>query len=318
MTQLTIPTLLLAALLPVQGQDGPRPVDQDAASGQAAAALAIEHMNVELWPEYDDPRVLAIYSGKVAAGVETPTDFSFVVPAGAQIHMAGGLDANGGHLHGLYQTRERDDGLVEVFYRLDVPDFYMEFYYDPFDGGEQRSFDYPVVSPYEIAELVVRVQEPLRAEGFTTSPAASQTMRDQKGFNYHMLRWANVAAETPQSVSVAYRKADRTPSITPQAAEGGAGAPERKTMSNILVFMAVLLVAVVGLGLFFGSQRRAAAKAPVTAPPAPRTPPRDSPPPQRGVSRFCTGCGETVAPADRYCAMCGRPTHTSNVAMATS
>jgi len=312
MTRLTVPLLVLASLATAPA-GASRPAASADRPGSAAVrqAMAIANMSVEIWPEYDDPRVLVIYSGDVARDVTLPADFSFIIPAGAQVHMAGGLNANGEHIHSLYQTRERDDGLVEVTYRLEVPNFYMEFYYDPFTGGDERNFSYPLLSRFDIAALMVSVQRPRRAEGFTVSPTALQSVQDNNGFTYDVLRFDSLPAGTARSVSVVYRKADREPSVTPQQA-GGATTADRRTMKSILLFVAILLAGIIAWALFIGPRRRATAGHDDRI----RRPARRAQPP--GETRYCTQCGQAVSAEDRFCGMCGQPVRAPELAATSS
>ncbi len=292
---------LLAGTLPPLGTAAvagtPRP-------SRADPAPVISYMDVEIWPEYDEPRVLLIYKGSLVAPGKTPTDFTFVIPDGAHVHMVGGVDANGQHIHATYQTHKRADGLVELTYRLTVPDFYMEFYYNPLGGAAQRRFTYTVLSPFVMDTLVVAVQEPQRAQDFTISPLTEQVSQDRNGFNYYVLQYDGVKAGARKAVTVAYRKTDDQPSIaspgdatssaTPPAAPGG-----HRTAIAILALVALVSA---GFGLWpLVRPRIVRGRADVGA--------RESASrPETGAARFCTQCGESLSPDDRYCARCGAPT----------
>jgi hypothetical protein len=309
MRKLKIFGLVLVALLPPAAlraslsQETPAP-------GGAVTETKINTMEVEIWPEYDDPRVLLIYRGTMPPDQPLPTDFSFIVPSDAQVHMAGAVDQNGGHVHALFQERDRGDGTKEIFYRLEHPNFYMEFYYDPLTGAEQRQFRYPLVSPFPIADLKVSVQQPLRTSGFGVNPATSNVVRDQKGFSYYIVSFGAVPAGEERSVSVAYRKTDREPSVAGQQPGGGVPERQRRTMKGILVGAGILLIGVVGYGLFAASQRkkvrsgRAGAHA---ARPVPAGPTQAGGKP----SRFCTQCGAGVEKTDKFCSNCGHQVRAS-------
>lgn len=273
--------------------------------GEQRSGPTVVAMNVDIWPEFDDPRVLVIYDGMLAAGTETPVEFSFVVPADAQVHMAGGIAPDGGHLHADFDTRLREDGLMEVSYTLQVPHAYMEFYYDSFTGADERRFTYPVVSRFDIDSLVVRVQEPLRAEGFELDPAAEDIVQDDRGLSYGVLRFAARASGTVTPVTVSYRKSDRQPSVAPgQAPTSGqdrqpgpsSSIPWGRAWSWIFATLAAGFFAV-GFYERFAARRRDGERG---SGPAAR--PGSTP-----VAGFCTECGHPAAPSHRYCGGCGRP-----------
>lgn len=282
-----------------------------------APRTAIATMRVDIWPEYDDPRVLVIYDGTLAGDATAPTDFSLVVPPGAQVHMAGGIAPDGGHLHADFRTRTRNDGLVEVSYRLEVPEFYMEFYYDPLGAGEERRFTYPVQSGFHIDSLAVRVQEPRRAEGFEVVPLADQHTQDDRGLGYAVIRRTDLAPGAMIPVTVVYRKTDRTPSVTAQEMNGAQGAQGAQGARAEPPFpwdrarrwgLGILAAAFFAVGLYrevFARRWSGSHREPVAdrdrddrgqaAPEGGRRP------------RFCTECGTRLAPTHRFCTMCGQP-----------
>ncbi len=281
---------------------------QPAAAMPAAspAQIRVAKMQVDLWPEYDDPRVLVIYSGDLEPNVQVPTQFTIVIPRGAQIHMAGAVAPNGGHIHSQFETKPKGDNLTEVSYQLQTRKFYMEFYYDPFTDGENREFRYPLVSPYPISTLRVIVQQPLKARNFHMTPTALDVVQDQKGFNYYRLVFDKVPANEEKAVTVSYRKKDRKPSVAKAGSTAAAGGG--KAMRNILIIGGLLLVGVVGYGVFANSKSRK--PAPVRAgarraanKPAAAARPRQ--PAKPGEYKYCTECGAQMRRSDNFCPNCG-------------
>ncbi len=290
----TVTALFASAFGAPQGQDDALPPGSD------TVATVIHLMQVDIWPEYDDPRVLVMYRGELEPGVDVPRPFSFVIPRGAQIHMAGALGEQGQHLHAAFQTRPTSDTLTEVSYELVSRTFYMEFYYDPFAAQDDKEFRYALVSPYPVDWLSVNVQQPFRASEFRITPTAVDVVQDAQGFNYHRLVFTELAANEGRSVAVSYRKPDRRPSIADGDAPAGSAA-----MKSILIIGVVLLVGVVGYGVFRGSRRRALVSRPAGAhgPGAgrPTAPSR----PQPNERKYCTACGAQMNRTDNFCPDCG-------------
>lgn len=299
---LTAVTLLLPTGI---GATQAPPQEAAGTSGADGNDTKVHFMNVEIWPEYDDPRVLVIYSGALEPGLEMPRDFSFLVPTGAEVHMAGAVAESGGHIHGLYETRDRGDGLTEVSYSLPNPNFYMEFYYDPLGDDDLRDFSYPLVSPYAISQLRVNVQHPRRATEFAVAPATTQVVQDDKGLSYHAIRFDSLTAGESRSVSVRYKKSDRNFSVVAQDGSG-AEVSDKRAMKSILVFSALLLLGVVGYGVF--TTTRKGAGRPTRDIGGTQQPRSESG--RRGPiagADFCTQCGERTAATDKFCGKCGHP-----------
>lgn len=274
--------------------------------GGPAGAPRVGSLTVDVWPEFDDPRVLVIYDGRLAAGTEVPVDFSFIVPSDAQVHMAGGIAADGGHLHADFETRALDSGLKEVSYRLEVPRFYMEFYYDPLTGAARRRFTYPVVSRFGIDSLLVRVQEPLRSEGFRVVPLAGEVVQDNRGLNYSVIRFGDVTPGTETPVTVSYRKTDRRPSVAgaapatdPTADRESSPSPWDRARPWILGALAAGFFAM-GVFKMISSGAGTTGSASDSPGPAGASAPT-------GPGRFCTECGHAAGSTDRYCGRCGHP-----------
>lgn len=305
-----IPAVLLGAMVPAGGAVA----DWAAQDGPTSPDPALAALTVDIWPEYDDPRVLVIYDGMLTSGAELPAELTFVVPADAQVHMAGGIAANGGHLHADFDTRLRDDGLMEVSYVPEAPHLYMEFYYDPLSGDDSRRFIYPVVAPFDVDSLMVRVQQPLRATAFELTPAAEGSMKDNQGLDYHLVRRGDLPAGSVTPVTVSYRKPDREPSVARQGAPAAApsgtgedprGSPWRQARTWILLTLAAGSFAV-GFYKMFSNPGTAPASA--TLPGGrPRARRSTADPGPSGPARFCLQCGRPVAPEHRYCGNCGTP-----------
>lgn len=276
-----------------------------AQSANEQPRVEIARLEVQLWPEYDDPRVLGIYSGELDSAVSLPAAFRLIIPRGAEIHMAGAIGEGGQHLHALYQTRPLGDSLLEVSYDLQVPSFYMEFYYDPFENG-RKAFDYPLQSPFPVASLQALVQQPLAATDFRVTPPPLDVVRDGQGFSYDRLSLGALAPNEARTISVSYVKPDDKPSVAAANSGGPAGGT---AMKNILIIGAIALAGAVAYGVFASRSRARrpaprGAKAARAAEPVPQIARAPSAKGKSGV-RYCTACGEQLEAGDRFCAVCG-------------
>jgi len=107
-------------------------------SARAEADMVLKDFTVDVWPEYDDPRVLAIYQGTFVNNGSSDFDgyVKFNIPKEAQINMACEI-VNGNHLCQPYKTEDKGD-YVELKWKTtkiikpgqEYPVF-LEFYYDP-------------------------------------------------------------------------------------------------------------------------------------------------------------------------------------------
>lgn len=276
------------------------------AAAQAPTPTIIES-SLRLWPEYDDPGLLVIFSGTLAESGAFPQQVAFPIPANARNIQATYEDATGGLITQAWQIV---DG--KLTYSLPVPRFHIEYYVDRAPSGNERTITHVFEAPYAVQALAVTAQQPARATGFSLMPQPEQALLGEDGLTYHVFNRANLAAGEKLEIQLRYTKTDSglskpqlaipstTPSV-PAAAPTGSGSANWLPWVLIGVGAAVLFGAV---GYWILAQRRAQAPAPSW--PASHSAPHVSTPPAKPAA-FCTQCGATLRPDDRFCAQCGAP-----------
>lgn len=71
-----------------------------------ASDLSIGRMRVSIWPEYDDPGILAIYDGRFKDDTSFPAEAVFYIPEGASISDACSLSPKGQHFCQLFSQKK--------------------------------------------------------------------------------------------------------------------------------------------------------------------------------------------------------------------
>jgi hypothetical protein len=169
-------------------------------------------MQVAIWPEYDDPGVLAIYDGKFEDVTQFPIKTSFLVPKGAVINDACSLSHEGQHFCQLYTVKETPDfDEVEVY--LPYPNFYLSFHFTAFDiAREKRAFSYRIKSNHSIDRLEVDIQQPLRSSEFQISPGDGQ-LKVTNDENHYYYAYDDVETSAERVFNIGYVKHDSMPSV---------------------------------------------------------------------------------------------------------
>jgi len=219
--------------------------------GEATKNLAIGRMRVSIWPEYDEPSILAIYDGKFEEGADYPIKTSFFVPKGSVISDACSLSYAGQHFCQLYKTVNRGE-FDEVSLLLPYPNFYLSFHTPQFDiKREKREFTYRIKANHPIKVMRVDIQQPLRSTAFNISPdqnaAVTQndgTIRVIEGFN-HTAYALNDISEGQESVfRLDYNKEDPKPSVdikyTSMSGSQASKSSPYETQRNIRTFIYTL------------------------------------------------------------------------------
>ena len=134
--------------------------------------VAIEWLQIELWPEYDRADMLVIYRFSLSSDVSLPANLELHIPYQAGDPYKVAMQDIDGLLYRLnYSTREEDDWTV-VSFTTPSPDVQIEFY-DPRlrRDGDLRSYNFRWYGDYAINSCSISIKEPLNATDLQTVPA---------------------------------------------------------------------------------------------------------------------------------------------------
>jgi len=224
---------------------------------------AIKTMKVQVWPEYDDPRVMVTYQGEFKDGSVFPQPVKFPAPLGSEMAMVCALKPpDDEHLCQLYDTLTASDSLA-VSYTLPIPTYYLEYYWDGIKTQTDKSFSFNYVSPYAIDSLELEVQQPLRATNFKLTQPYASASSDALGMKYYRYVFNNVTPGQTISIDASYTKPDNKPSVAKKTSSG-TGATAGSYQFNFIATGAAVLLAV-AIGYFLLRRNRAAAPVRVAA-----------------------------------------------------
>ncbi len=164
--------VVLGTILPAQAQQSP---------------VVIERLEIALWPEYDDPRLLVIYRGELAEDPQGP--LVLAIPITAQVHAAAHVGPDGRLLADAWQIVGADDRQQIVMFVPGSREFQFEYYDDVIGPGPKKSFIFQFQSGrYEVKDLEIEVQRPLRAWELKATPPLQAEGIDARGFGYFSRR----------------------------------------------------------------------------------------------------------------------------------
>lgn len=286
------------------------------ATTQVMSQDTIADMHLNIWPEYDDPRVLVMVGGDFEDKANYPRKFSFMAPKEADINSTCSLTTDSTHLSQLYTVNKLENG-QEISFNMPEPRFHYEYYYnafDPLSEGSQKSFEYTFTAPYPIKKLAVEIQEPLKATNFSIIPESPKSSNDAKGFKYYHYEYSNLQAGQTVTFKVDYLKTDPAPSVKKEKYNPGQanfGGPSGN--KNVIIILSVIMAVVLALGGYWiiSSKRPAPQFASSITPrnlPSQRSGKRNNGKGSgggSGGSRFCAECGMRLAATSKFCASCG-------------
>jgi hypothetical protein len=285
------------------------------------AADSLARLNVEIWPDFDQPEVLVLLTGTLPADVTRPATVTLPVPEGARINAVARIDAQDRLVADLEYNTDTSGTVT-----LTTPDaeFRVE-YYTPYETeGDQRTLAFEWQAAVSVAAMAISVQQPAAATAMTVSPAPQSVATGTYGLDYHALPIQDVPAGQNVSLTASYTMAepqlsvDLVDTVAPAAPSASAAAGSASTAAGD-DFNWPLALAVAGAALLAGAggwliasrqpgRRRVGRPRPVR-PAATRraAPSRSDPVPTAGAARFCHNCGAALEPGDRFCRECGTP-----------
>jgi hypothetical protein len=297
--------------------------------------VTIRRLQVQVLPEFDDPRVLVIVQGHLASfGGALPETVTLQVPRGAEVNQVAAMNPTTGGVEGLQFEVAPDDGSEDwtlVTFAPTGAHFFYEYYHDPFTtDGPERSFTVRFPAFYTVEDMRMEIQVPLRADEFTLDPPTVQTRVDERlGFTYYQYELGPVEAGTSVAVDVAYVKRDWDPSVTreelmaaqvpaemPTSTDDNAATPvqnppragssSRAGTSPVTLWVGLAIGVVVLAGLVRRRAGHSSGEAlEVVADDGAR---KNAAHAQAPVEGYCSQCGVTLKSGARFCHHCGTRT----------
>lgn len=293
-------------------------------------ATTIEQLTVDLWPDFDQPSVLVLLTGKMPASTPLPATVTLPIPAGATLHAVARVSGDGTMIDDVQYTLDTTTQMLHIT----LPDlgFRVE-YYQPYERNDlERHFTFAWQMPASVQQLLVSVQQPAAATSLTVSPSPVSVTPGNNGLQYHNMPAATLSADQPYTLDVNYTMSstalttslidtsnpiDAPATLLPTSGGNSSSGSANTTLLIGAGFLGVLVIA--GIIWLITNRDALAAPAPsrrrrAARPAAPRQratpPPRTTdagpaaPPPAR-ATRFCHDCGQPSTPDDRFCRYCG-------------
>jgi hypothetical protein len=167
--------------------------------GTAISTPDLQLLQVEFWPDFDQPSVLVLLTGSLPPGQPLPAELIIPVPPDAQINAVAQID-DAGMAAIDYQPL---DGAV--LFQSDTAAFRVEYYVPYQQDQNRRAYDFQWLAPFTVDELAVQIQRPANAIDLAALPEPTAVSTDpDDNLDYYLFDPFSVPAETPYRLAFNY------------------------------------------------------------------------------------------------------------------
>jgi hypothetical protein len=275
--------------------------------------ITLSSLEIQIWPEYDQPSVLVIYQMTLSSSTTFPATVSVRIPLAAGEPYAVAIRQLDGELYNIDYTRQVSGDWAAINFSTTAPEVQLE-YYDPglTKEGNTRHYQYVWPGEFAISQLTIQVQQPASATDMHISPSLGEGVVAGDNLTYYTQNIGAIPAGQNINITIDYQKSADSLSTENLLVEPSAPIPQ-STVPD-LNFSAWLpwILGIVGAGLIIGGiiwfwqtgrQRpvshthRGRSRAGSREADAPASSSEDS--------VYCSNCGKRALPGDQYCRSCG-------------
>jgi hypothetical protein len=270
----------------------------------AQGQIAIESVNVSLWPEYDKADMLVINSIVLSENTAFPVQLDVRISGDAVLHtVAVGESSNSVSDQGVEATTVKDGEWLVVSVTATGPAVRIEYYDSKLKkDGDLRSYSYRWLGDYDVTDFVVVFQQPFEATEFNSSLSLQDDgVHPDDNMQYYFSDVGAVPAGKIFTFDLSYQKPSDSLSVSQleiQPVVVDEDTPGRVSLNNYLPYIigGFGVILIVGGLLYYRQSGRSNSKKSRRR----RATNEES---ESGV--YCAQCGTRARGGDRFCRTCG-------------
>jgi hypothetical protein len=274
------------------------------ASALAQGRISLKTVDVQFWPEYDQPSMLVIYDFTVADQVSLPAEVLLRIPKGANLIAVASNTPEGGLVNARFDGPTVSGEWQTIAVQVETTAGYHLEYYEPLTrAGAARQFDYLWPGDYAVDEFSVYLRASVDTSSVITEPPLKPAQAGGDILAYESAIGA-LPAGGQFNLHINYEKSSDTLASPSQGIQPSAPVDQstsgRVMFSNYLPYIlgGLGLALIIGGSLYFwrpggragGRERRHRAAR------------RDAEP---DSEIYCHQCGTRARAGDRFCRVCG-------------
>lgn len=285
--------ILILCLLLLLGIAGP---------AAAQSSLAVDVLQVQLLPEYDQPSMLVIYTLELSADQALPAEVTVRIPARVGDPMAVTVQEADSVLRYREYSRSVEGEWSEITFLADFPVIQIEYYDTALSQKDQpRSYDFRWLSDFDINTLIVNVVQPVSATEMTILPNLGNVSESIDGLTIYNSNLGSWSAGDTFDLSLSYRKTNTKLSVG-----GSSGSFLDALPPWAWALIGVGMLVLVGGGVLFVRNQPTNAQSSYRQKKQRSGSRSTDRPALRGKSKtFCHQCGHPAVAGDKFCRECG-------------
>jgi len=279
----------------------------------AQSNLAVDVLQVQLWPEYDQPSMLVIYTMELSDTQPLPVDVTVRIPKSVGIPSAVAVLEDSTLVTREY-TRAVDGDWAEITLQVDFPQIQIEYYDTALSQQDQpRKFDFRWLADYDVSNLIVSVRQPVNASGITITPSLGSGVQGSDGLLIYSSSMGPVSGGQTFDLLLSYTKSDTTLS----SLSGISSAPVSQSQPEAtiggplpiwawgLIGLGVVVLVGGGILLYRSNQSYEYAGSYTRKKKQATSRRRPSSAGKTTGTVFCHNCGTQALAGDKFCRECG-------------
>ena len=274
-------------------------------SAKAQTDTNFSSVNVQIWPDYDQPSVLVIYHYVLADDIALPTSLDLMVPLQASINAVATSDGSSGLITADYDRKVSGEW-VALSMTTNSRNIQVEYYDNYQLDGQTRQYEYQWAGNYPVDMLTIALQQPVNVTSIRLDPPLVDSLIGQDGLTYYSGQIGAFEANQNYSLLIEYEKSDNTlsasqQSVQPSAPLDGSGESNFNLTDNLPLILGILGGAMVVGGVIIALYYRNKESSPSTSRKRRRRNTSDG---DIGDA-YCPQCGKRSQPGDVFCRTCG-------------
>jgi hypothetical protein len=281
-----------------------------------AEAIRFSKVQIDLWPEYDQPGVLVIYRIELSENTPRPAEIALRLPPTASINAVAVRDVDGQLLTVAYD-QEASGAWKLVRFQATLPEIQIEYYDSNLTkNGTSRNFVYQWAGDYAVDQALAIIQQPFEATELSVSPGPTTNQLSSDGLTYFTKSIGSLAAGQAFQLDIRYIKDSDRLSVESMEVQPLGDSTTPAATNQDSQYLIIGLLVLLGVGLIGGGSywywrstiktqpsRKSRSRASVAKATSSQA---------ESEGAYCHKCGRRASTADRFCRGCGERLRSQN------